>query len=339
MAGTVSRRAAPRPLAKLPVAIVCGHLGAGKTTLLNRVLGAAGGRRFGVLVNDFGDIAIDAELIVGVEQDRMVLANGCICCSIRGDLVAAAANLIAGSDPPEYVLVEASGVSDPVAVAETFCQAPLEGRFDIDAIVALVDADGFADLDFADTERVIDQVAVADMVLLNKADLAPPAGLAAVRRTLAAAVPHARLLETRHADIPPAVLFGIGGTPARPGARHHDHGADYDTWSWTDPRALSLDRLRAMLPALPRSVQRLKGVVRVAEAPGQRVVLQVVGKRSSLEAAGPWTGPPESRVVAVARRGGIDAALLRRRFEGCVAAMGVDRAPPPGARSAPPSGR
>jgi Ni2+-binding GTPase involved in maturation of urease and hydrogenase len=156
---------------RTPVTVLTGFLGAGKTTLLNRILNGDHGMRVGVLVNDFGSINIDADLVVDVESDVISLANGCVCCSIRDDLSAAVIQVMERPERPEYILLEASGVAEPTGIALTFADDPsLIDRVRLDSIICVIDAEQvFAAPD--QIELKIWQVATADMVILNKTDL------------------------------------------------------------------------------------------------------------------------------------------------------------------------
>ncbi len=191
-----------------PVTILTGFLGAGKTTLLERILKDPQGRRFGVLVNDFGAINIDADLVVEASGEQVSLANGCICCSIRDDLVTAIEGLLAGDPRPDHLVIEASGISRPIAVAEALDAPSLLDRVELDGIFCLIDTTGFDELDFASTELAMDQAFGSDVLLLNKCDIAETAAISAVERGLREALPSIRILQTSFSEVPRSLLFG-----------------------------------------------------------------------------------------------------------------------------------
>jgi len=323
-----------RAAAPIPTTLLTGFLGAGKTTLLQRLLADPQGIRFGVLVNDFGAVNIDAELVAETEGDRVSLANGCVCCTIRDDLVEAVQRLLASDPPPDRLVIEASGVSRPIAIVEALEDAALEGRVALDGLFCLVDAAGFRELDYAATELAIEQAGAADLVLLNKCDLAGPADLAAVETSLRGPLPKLRLLQTRYAEVPRALLFGLEreSRPEAAGHEHHghghDHGHDHDhdhgdghledftSWSWRSAAPLDEAAFRNAVRRLPPGLLRAKGVLAFAGRPEARGVFQLVGRRSSLtfEEGRP---PRESALVAIGRPGDLEPEALTALLEGC----------------------
>lgn len=324
-----------------PVTVLTGFLGAGKTTLLNHILSNVEGRRMAVLVNDFGSINIDARLVVSVDENQIALSNGCICCTIRDDLVAALVRLMRTDPPPEHVVIEASGISEPLGIAETFFQPELQPLLSVDAMVAVCDAAAYPELDFENTEMVLRQVAVADIVLVNKTDIASAAGLAQLRHDLGLAAPQSRLLETVQARVPLSVLFGparadgaVGATPAPLAASPHeqvhqhghdhvhqhdnDHSSRFGTWSWTDATPLSLTAFQRWVQQLPRTIYRAKGILWLAEHPEHEAVFQMVGKRSSIELGPRWRGRPANELVLIGAAGAVTAQSLADELHACL---------------------
>ena len=324
----------------VPVTILTGFLGAGKTTLLNRILTGNHGLRVGVLVNDFGAVNIDAELIVGVDDGMVSLANGCVCCQIRDDPVESVTALLARPQAVEYILLEASGVADPGGIFMTFTDPGLRDRIRLDSVTCVVDADQvFAHPEYPPLlDLKLRQVGFADMLILNKVSLAGPVQVAKVRAWLDGHFSRLRIVETDYCQVPYQILLGVGRfDPARadnnppaaeqcgtgPGC-HDDHPAPdhstvFSTWSYETDRPLGLEALQETLRKLPGTVYRAKGVIYTTDVPQRRAVLQVVGRRVDISVQGEWGGrAPRTQIVAIGAAGGIDAGLLEKTFTSCM---------------------
>jgi G3E family GTPase len=322
----------------VPITILTGFLGAGKTTLLNRILTGNHGLRVGVLVNDFGSINIDAELVVGVDGNMISLANGCVCGQIRDDLIEAVAALLARPEAVEYVLLEASGVADPAGIFMTFSDPNLRDRIRLDSVTCVVDADQlFAHPEYPPLmDLKLRQIGFADMLILNKVGLAGPEKVEKVRAWLDLHFNRLRIVETNYCEVPYEILLGVGRfDPARAGLSSHagepdctgltcdddghDHAIMFSTWSYETDQPLALEALRETMRKLPGTIYRAKGVIYAADAPQRRAVLQVVGRRVDISIQEEWgPRPPRTQIVAIGAAGGIDAGLLERTFASCM---------------------
>ena len=324
---------------RLPLTVIGGFLGAGKTTLLNRLLRDSQGRRLAVLVNDFGALNIDAALIAGTPGETIALSNGCVCCSIGDDLTAALIGVIEAPEPFDAVVIEASGVSDPWRIAQVALADPALG---LDGVIVLVDANAClahaADPLLADSFRR--QLKSADLIVVNKTDLADADELQRVRAWLdteAAATPR---FETAQAEVPMALLSssalaldGRAGErirerpsviPANAAIQHeheheheheverdHRHADLFETWSCRPTVEFAAPALRALLRDMSAGVLRLKGIVRTDEHGWAE--LQFAGRHGWLRKARvvPASG---AMVVAIGLHGRLPAQALSAAF-------------------------
>jgi len=288
----------------ISVSVIGGYLGAGKTTLVNHILRTAD-ERIAVLVNDFGDINIDEELIASQDGDTISLANGCICCSLVDGFGAALATITALDPVPERLVIESSGVADPATVA-AYGHGP---GLTLDATTVVVDAETIraksADVYVGDT--VLGQLRSGDIIVLNKTDLVSPADAAATTAWLYEQSSTSLIVQSAHGVVDPAVLFGVvepsPTVPPEPADadEHHGHAhADslFASWTWSSQRPLDRTAIETLMASLPDEVVRAKGVVYLSEDPNQPMVLQRVGKRWTLRRL-PVDAEPGSRVVII----------------------------------------
>lgn len=330
---------------KTPVTIVTGFLGAGKTTLIRHLLQNPGGRRLAVLVNEFGDVGVDGDLIRDCadancpEANIVELTNGCICCTVADEFIPSIERLMALEPRPDHIVIETSGLALPKPLLKAFDWPDLRSRITIDGVVAVADADAVARGLFAPdparpgdaaevdhetplSEVFEDQIACADLVLLSKADIAGEAGLAEARRVIGAEAPRPLpMIALTEGVIDARVVLGLNaaaedGLDARPshhdGEEAHDHD-DFDTIvvdlpETDDPQALA-DRVAALAGA--QKILRVKGHVAVAGKP-MRLLVQAVGPRVRHQFDRPWGAQPRhGRLVVIAEKGNLNPAAVR----------------------------
>lgn len=275
---------------ELGVTVVAGFLGAGKTTLINHLLNQADGRRLGVMVNDFGALNIDEALVDERRDDLITLSNGCVCCSLQGELSSSIEAMVSRrGEQLDHLLIECSGVSDPERVVNVLRYPRIRARARLEGVITLVDAAlDYASLSPALRHLVFSQIANGDLIVINKSDLVDDEDIARLEQALL--LPDSRHIRATQAALPADFIFWpvLPETPSfrrahsqpLPATRIEDLGLK--TLSWQHPGAVNLTELRALLVHMPKQVLRFKGVVLLSD--GRRLALQrAAGRLTSWE--------------------------------------------------------
>ena len=333
---------------RIPATIVTGFLGAGKTSLVRHLLGAASGHRLAIIVNEFGELGIDRELLLGcgdaacAEGDIVELANGCLCCTVAEDFLPTLRRLVERATPPDHIVVETSGLALPKPLVQAFAWPEIRTRMTVDGVVTVIDAAAAAagrfaaDPDAVTRQRMADpaidhdnpleevfgdQLACADLVILNKADLVGTEQFAALRRDIAARLrPGVKLVAAEQGRVLPAVALGLAAAAeddlaARPSCHdlegEHDHD-DFTSFVVEPGPIADAARFRARLADVIRAhdVLRIKGFL---DIPGRdrRQVVQAVGDRIEQHFDRPWLAGEQraSRLVVIGEKG-LDRAAI-----------------------------
>lgn len=336
-------------LTKTPVTVITGFLGSGKTTLIRHLMAHPHGKRLAVLVNEFGSVGVDGDILKSCadancpEENIVELANGCICCTVADDFIPTIETLLSRSMPPDHILIETSGLALPKPLLKAFDWPAIRSRITVDGVIALADAEAVAAGRFAPDPAAVerqraadenldhdtplgevfeDQIACADIVLLTKADLAGEVGLAAARSAIAAEAPRAvPMLAVTDGVIDPKVILGIEAAAeddlaARPS--HHDGEAEHEHDDFASlvidlPEIADPAALLGAIETLAReqNVLRVKGYIAVAGKP-MRLLIQAVGERVRSQFDRPWGAlARRSQLVVIGERGDIDEAAIR----------------------------
>ena len=317
------------PPSELPVTLLAGCLGAGKTTLLNHILSQNHGRRIAVVENEFGEIPVDHDLIVGADEDIFEMSNGCICCSVRTDLVETLNRLLERHDRFDYVLIEATGLASPGPIAQAFLiEDELRRALKLDGVVTVVDCLNIQ-RQLQELDVAWEQVAFSNVLLLNKTDLAGPRAQAA-EQCVRGINPAARIHHTRHAVIDVDQILNLGGFELDealelPAARENPHGADHPgeavmSVSLEFPGEIDEDRFRMWLQMLliteGMDVFRAKGVLNL-EGEAHRCLFQSVYMMYESRPGRPWGAEPRTnRMVFIGRH--LDRERLEAGVQSCL---------------------
>jgi cobalamin biosynthesis protein CobW len=342
-------------LVKIPVTVITGFLGAGKTTLVRHLLQNPQGKRLAVIVNEFGDVGVDGEILrscalPGCPEENIVeLANGCICCTVADDFIPTIEALMALVPRPDHILIETSGLALPKPLLKAFDWPDIRSRITVDGVIAVADAEAVAAGRFAPdlarlqaqreaddsidhetplSEVFEDQIACADLVLLTKSDLAGTEGVAAARAVIAAEAPRPLpVIEVLEGVVDPRVILGLGAAAeddiaARPShhdaEEEHDH-EDFDSVVIDIAEQTDPQALAARIEALAhdRQILRVKGYAAVAGKP-MRLLVQAVGARVRVQYDRAWGADEarQGRLVVIAEHDDIDAAAIRLALAG-----------------------
>lgn len=334
----------------LPVTIITGFLGSGKTTLLNHILNNQQGLRTAVLVNEFGEISIDSELIISTEEDMVELNNGCMCCTVRGDIVESVLNLLERSENLDYLVVETTGLADPLPIALTFLGPELRDVTRLDSIVTLVDASNFAP-DLFTSEVAHNQIAYGDVLVLNKTDLVEPTELERLEERLREIRGDVRILHSQKSAVPLELILDtdLFAPPELQNELHdhhdhhhehehhhhddhecndeceHDHHHDhsnhlevdgFSSVAFTSDYPFVLNKFQDFLDHLPTSIFRAKGMLWFSESP-ERHIFHLCGKRYTVDSEEwPKGIKPQTQLVIIGQH--LDKPGLLRQLDACL---------------------
>jgi G3E family GTPase len=309
------------PKRGMPVTIITGFLGSGKTTLLNQILKNKQDLKIAVLVNEFGDINIDSQLLVSVEEDMVELSNGCICCTINDGLVDAVYRVLEREEKIDYLVIETTGVADPLPIILTFLGTELRDFTNLDSVLTLVDAEIF-DAEHFQSEAALKQLTYADITLLNKTDLVTAEKLKALEDYIFTVKSGAKILHSSYGEVPLPLILGVGLTPhadydseeheeehhhhEHHEHEHHHHHSDhldndgFVSFSFQCDRPFDVHKFETFLTEeMPEQVFRAKGILWFSDSE-LRHVFQLSGQRYDLHGDS-WKTAPKNQIVFIGR--------------------------------------
>lgn len=326
----------------LPVTIITGFLGSGKTTLLNYILTNQEGLKTAVLVNEFGEIGIDNELIVATEDNIVELSNGCVCCTINEDLVQAVYKVLERPEKIDYLIVETTGIADPLPVALTFLGTELRDMTHLDSIITMVDCSNFS-LDLFNSQAAYSQIAYGDIIVLNKTDLVNKSDVDALEIRIRDIKEAARILRTQQSEVPLPLILSVGlfdsskyfaSKEAKKNHEHenehhhHDHSNHLEndgfiSISFESDKPFSVRKFQYFLDnQLPENIFRAKGILWFDESP-KRHIFHLSGKRFTLK-DDEWKKEPKNQIVLIGQN--IDSKILYEQIETCISLRFNNRA-------------
>ncbi len=313
------------PAGGLPVTIITGFLGSGKTTLLNQILQNKQNLKVAILVNEFGDINIDSQLLVSYEDDIVELSNGCICCTINDGLVKAVQRILERVERLDYLIIETTGIADPLPIVLTFVGSQFKDFTRLDSVITVIDAANFTPEHF-DSEVAFKQITFADILLLNKTDLVSQEKLTELETYLRSIKKNPRIIQTQYARVQLPLILDVSLTQEdnyyleeRKDREHHSHHLVNDGFvsvSFQSDRPFDVYKFQKFLcEQLPKEVFRAKGIIWFSGSQ-LRHIFQLCGQRSDLKSE-PWSNPPANQLVFIGRH--LDADKLRQQLNDCLA--------------------
>lgn len=320
------------PKRGLPVTLITGFLGSGKTTLLNHILTHRQDLKIAVLVNEFGDINIDSQLLVSADANMVELSNGCICCTINDSLVDTVYTLLEREERLDYLVVETTGLADPLPIMVTFLSTALKAFTHLDSVITVVDAEVFTQ-DHFNSEVALNQLIYGDIILLNKTDLVPEAKLAELEAYIQSVKDQARCLRcslTAAADrLPLSALLDVGAAPiqlpeselaVQAQTLPHLTRDGFVSVPFKSDRPFQVEKFEHFLTTqMPLDVFRAKGILWF-DGEDQRHIFQLSGKRCSINPE-PWTAPPQNQLVFIGRQ--LNPLQLHQQLTNCLAGSRV----------------
>ncbi|MDF5711754.1 MAG: GTP-binding protein [Nostoc sp. S4] len=331
------------PKQGMPVTIITGFLGSGKTTLLNQILKNKQDLKVAVLVNEFGDINIDSQLLVSIDQDMVELSNGCICCTINDNLFDAVYQVLEREERIDYLVIETTGIADPLPIILTFLATELRDFTNLDSILTVVDTEAFNTEHF-ESEAAFKQITYGDIILLNKTDLVTPEKLQEVENFIYDVKVGGRILHTTYGEVALPLILDVGLTPKDKYTasdtkdthehehHHHDHDHDHEhhhhehhshhlendgfiSISFQSDRPFDVHKFENFLAEeLPQNVFRAKGILWFSDS-DFRHIFQLSGPRYNLQ-ADEWPTPPKNQVVFIGRK--LDIGQIHSHLNQCL---------------------